>query len=62
VECHLNKEKVSRQVCNNPINYLPTRKVNIFQQLYCHHFELGKQKEKNQLMFIMLTQMLIKFT
>jgi hypothetical protein len=32
-------------------NYLPTKKVNIFQQSYCHHFEFDKQGKEYQLVF-----------
>ncbi len=33
------------------VNYLTMRKVNIFQQSYCHHFEFGKQGKEDQLKF-----------
>jgi hypothetical protein len=51
MERHLDERGVSRQVCSNLINYLPIKNVNIFQQPYCHHFELGKQGKEDQLMF-----------
>jgi hypothetical protein len=51
MECHLDERGIPCEVCNNLANYLPTRKVNIFQQSYCHHFEFGKQGKKDQLMF-----------
>ncbi len=32
------EEGIPCQVCNNLANYLPMRKVSLFQQPYCHHF------------------------
>jgi len=51
MECHLDERGVSRHICNHLVNYLLMKKVSIFHQMYCHHFEPGKQGKKNQLVF-----------
>jgi hypothetical protein len=43
MECHIDERGVPCKVCNDLASYLPMKKVSIFQQPHCHHFEFGKQ-------------------